>query len=297
MGIFSMLFGASQSRSGQVEVLGRDLDIYQIVYDEGTRQSCDQYFIPLENSVCERPDWFEYWPIQKFLQCEELDEQTWYGFLSPRFFDKTGLRGMAVRDFIARSPEADVYIFSPFPCHGTFFLNVFEHGNFFDPGFGSAAQATLDCCNIQVDLTRLVNHSGNVIFSNYFLARPRFWREWLRVCSAVYQVSEHDVLGAQLRVGIDYWKENGVRSVVERKVFLMERIASLILASSQEFSSVSYPIEKIPVSLAGRPFVDRIQPLDDIKKKLAAEYSPELLELYRNEQRQIVEQAWPGGHL
>src|SRR5262245_36882917 len=76
-----------------------EIRAFQIFYDEGTRALLDRDFEPLDNTRSERPDWFEYWPIRDYLSRNELNESALYGFLSPRFRDKTALTGARVKDF------------------------------------------------------------------------------------------------------------------------------------------------------------------------------------------------------
>ena len=77
------------------------LHIYQILNHYTSRQDLDPGFDVLDNSANERPDWFEYWPIRRFLLNESLNEDAFYGFLSPKFHHKTNLSAALVRDFIA----------------------------------------------------------------------------------------------------------------------------------------------------------------------------------------------------
>ena len=58
------------------------MHIYQILNHYTSRQELDPDFGVLDNSANERPDWFEYWPIRRFLLSEALDENAFYGFLS-----------------------------------------------------------------------------------------------------------------------------------------------------------------------------------------------------------------------
>src|SRR5271163_1516352 len=80
--------------------------IYQILNHYTSRQELDPDFGVLDNSANERPDWFEYWPIRRFLLNEALDENAFYGFLSPKFKLKTGLSSAAVREFILAADAA-----------------------------------------------------------------------------------------------------------------------------------------------------------------------------------------------
>ena len=113
---------------------------FQIFYNDKTRALLDPDFEPLDNSKNERPDWYEYWPIRTFLSENRLSDSTYYGFLSPLFFQKTGLSGRKVMDFLRQAGDADIVTFPPFPCHAAVFVNVFEQGEFFHQGLYDVAR-------------------------------------------------------------------------------------------------------------------------------------------------------------
>ena len=50
---------------------------YQILNHYTSPQELDPGFDVLDNSVNERPDWYEYWPIRKFLLNQTLDEKAY----------------------------------------------------------------------------------------------------------------------------------------------------------------------------------------------------------------------------
>jgi hypothetical protein len=289
MGILSNLLKRKSVSAVMCEIQG-----FQIVYNATTLAECDPDFEPLDNSNSDKPDWFEYWPIRNFLLENSLNESTLYGFLSPRFKQKTGLSGVDVYRFIESSSDADVFTFSPAPCHGAFFLNAFEHGDFFDPGSLELAAAFFERIDAGVDLRNLVNHSGNLVFSNYFFAKPRFWREWMNICNQLFEAAEGGGIGEELREQLTYKTEGGATSIVQRKVFLMERIAPYLLANSKNYVTVNFPIRRMPISDAGRNFHDNIYAMDDLKKRYAGTGEKALLEKYRSEQKRIVSEAWPG---
>jgi len=148
---------------------------FQIFYNEKTRASLDPGFEALDNSSNERPDWYEYWPIRKYLKSNKLEDSAYYGFFSPLFFEKTRLTGAQVKGFALASEPADVVTFSPLPCHGACFLNVFEHGDFFHNGLYEAASLFFREVDPKVSLEALVTHSRNTVFSNFFVAKRPFW--------------------------------------------------------------------------------------------------------------------------
>ena len=228
---------------------------YQILNHYTSRQDLDPGFDVLDNSSNERPDWYEYWPIRKFLQNESLDEKAFYGFLSPKFKLKTNLSAADVVEFIRGSGEAtDVVLFSPSIHNSAFYLNVFEHGNAEHPGLLRVAQDFFARLNHSEPLTSLVSDSRNTVHSNYFIAKPRFWRAWLSITEQLFAIAEspRDPLGMQLRTPTQY---RGRREV-QMKIFLMERIATWILVTDPGFAARAHDpfvsrsrIYKLPVAI------------------------------------------------
>jgi hypothetical protein len=208
--------------------------IFQILNHYTSRAALDPGFGVIDNSSNARPDWFEYWPIRKFLVTEALDEQAFYGFFSPRFASKTNLTAAQVFEFIRQCDRTtEVILFSPSIHTGAQFLNVFEHGDAEHPGLLTTSEKLLDRIGRPMDLGELVTDSRNTVHSNYFVAKPRFWREWLAINEQMFAVAEAgaDELGKALT---SYTSYRG-RADVQMKIFIMERIATLILASDPSF--------------------------------------------------------------
>ena len=203
--------------------------IYQIAYDQKTLDSVQSGgFLLLDNMANERPDWYEYWPIRNYLLSNPLQDDCWYGFFSPKFTDKTQLDYHQVCEFIHNSFEknlVDVALFSPQPDMGSNFLSVFEQAEMFDPGFIDIAKKFFATLGINVPLENIIMDSRQIVFSNYFVAKPSFWREWFVWTEALFSVAEDSLhpLHSLLCVNTTY-SENS-----HRKVFLLERIASLLL--------------------------------------------------------------------
>jgi hypothetical protein len=219
--------------------------IYQILNHYTPRDALDPGFEVLDNSQNLKPDWFEYWPMRNYLLGQPLDEQTFYGFLSPKFKLKTNLTAAQAREFIVTSPaHTDVVLFSPSIHNSAYFWNVFEHGDSEHPGLKSVAERFFARIGRPTPLDSLVTDSRNTVHSNYFIARPRFWRAWLGVTEQLYAIAEdqQDPLGAELRAATSY---RGSVSV-PMKIFLMERIATWLLVSDPTL-----------VSCARDPFASR----------------------------------------
>lgn len=207
--------------------------IYQICHDAS--QGVDHDFLRLDNTANERPDWFEYWAIRNFLRARPLDENAFYGFFSPRFRSKTNLSGKEVHEFIRRHGDsADVILFTPSLHLTAYHLNVFKYGDLCHPGLLHLATRFFIRIGQPTNLDALITHSGNEVYSNYFAARPRFWSAWLETSERLFEIAESrdDPLGIELRRPTAYRGSHGV----EMKVFLLERIATWILARDPTFT-------------------------------------------------------------
>lgn len=205
------------------------LYLYQICYQDDHLEFLDPNFIILDNRENLRPDWREYWPIRNYIIEADFDEEGYYGFISPKFTQKTGLSGSAVQLFIKNKPEIDVFTFSPQADMGAFFLNVFEQGEIFDPGFLATTQELMNNLGYSIDLNSLIMDSRHVVFSNFIIARPTFWRKWFFLCEKIFKLAESS--NSELAKKIN--SPTSYPGSVPRKVFIIERMASFLLCSGE----------------------------------------------------------------
>ncbi|BEV17739.1 hypothetical protein HBDW_45270 [Herbaspirillum sp. DW155] len=221
-------------------------NIYQIHYDEQTHRMLDPGFLPLDNSENPRPDWREYWPMRTFLLNNVINSDELYGFLSPAFRYKTNLSAEQVHAFINTHPGHDVYSISPLRQDSLCYLNVFEHGNRYHPGLIDITNEFLAALDIKVDFTRLAMDLRSTIFCNYFVAKPSFWAQWFALTEQLFAWAEdrNSSLGRKIDALTDYRQ----KSPLNMKVFIVERLASLILALDPSIKTVAYDIELMPWS-------------------------------------------------
>jgi hypothetical protein len=205
--------------------------IYQIFYDDKSRKMLDPGFIPLDNSKNLRPDWYEFWVIRDYLLNNELDDNCWYGFLSPSFVSKTNLSAQTLHESLKLMGEhADVAIFSHSWEQTSYFLNPFEQGEFWHPGLMRAAEQFFAAANVKLDVRNYAAHSQNSVYSNYLVARPVFWRLWLKLANLLFEQAEapSGEMADLLRQSVDH----GSGAIdTQMKVFVQERIAPVLLAT------------------------------------------------------------------
>jgi hypothetical protein len=275
--------------------MATEIRAFQIFYNEKTRALLDRGFEALDNSRNERPDWFEYWPVRNFLSQNPLDDSTLYGFLSPGFRDKTNLTSAQVRDFLLQAGDADVVTFSPYPCHAACFVNIFEHGDFFHQGLYEAAERFLREWDPAVRLDRLVMHSRNTVFCNFFFAKPRFWKAWQQVSERLFELAEtrSSPLYPLLTRTLDYVRDDGLAKPAHMKIFVMERLVSYLLATNG-FVTRNFPPFDLPLTPA---FVGRMPNLvvfDALKMAFSQTGDARFLNLYKQLRNEALAAVWPG---
>ena len=131
------------------------------------------------------------------------------------------------------APAAYVILLSPSLHLTAYHWNVFEYGEFCHPGLLDVATQFFKRIGQPSNLRELVTHSRNEVYSNYVIAKPRFWRAWLHITEQLFAIAESptDPLGAALRAETSY---RGHRDI-QMKVFIIERIATWILSRETEF--------------------------------------------------------------
>jgi len=202
-------------------------EIYQIFYSEETEKKLDPEFIPLDNSSNERPDWREYWPIRKFLLSNEMKEDVMYGFLSPKFKIKTNINGDDIISFHESiSSNIELINFSPYFDQASFYQNIFEQASSVHKNTANKISRIIYEIYPELQISDMVMTSENVIFCNFFTAKKCFWKKWLTVCEKIFEWAENSE--SPLSKDLNSLSNHGEEDV-QLKVFLIERIASLLV--------------------------------------------------------------------
>ena len=199
--------------------------VYQIYYSEGTKAQNDMGFIQLDNLSNVRPDWREYWPIRQYLLSVKLEDDTRYGFFSPKFREKTGLEASDVMNFI-ENDDSDVVIFSPYFVQSALFFNVFEQQEEAHPGSVAIAYQCLKEIYPEVNIHTILMDARSTVFCNYFVAKKFFWEMWLDCCEKIFAIAENN--NSPLAKALNSHVEHE-SATAPLKVFVIERIASLLI--------------------------------------------------------------------
>ena len=261
------------------------MKIFQIFYDDASRQQLDPAFIALDNSGSARPDWFEYWPIRQTLLNSTFDDEEYLGFFSPRFYEKTRMLGTEVIERVSNS-KCEVINFSPFLNESALHPNSFYQADGSHPGCLKISQEYLDQAGIGIDLRQLIQDQTRTIFSNYFVARYRFWKKWMVLADQLFQTCEaRDVpLAEKLNGGTLH---RGKRSY-QMKIFIMERIVSLALELENMNAETAIDHAKASTYGTGHIF-NNFLVMDALKGQYLKTRSTYFLGIYLNMRKEVVQ--------
>lgn len=198
--------------------------INQIYYNKETLGQLDPGFIPLDNTKNERPDWYEFWPMRNFLNTNALKDGCWYGFLSTKFRDKVGMEAETINAFIDQhAADADILLFSYCWDQIAYFQNQFYQGEYFHPGILDASQEAMNALLIPIDLRKLVSHSLSSAYSNFIIAKPKYWKKWLEIANPLFDYFE----AQESEITTSY---GTVENQTPMKTFIQERLPSILMS-------------------------------------------------------------------
>lgn len=208
--------------------------IYQIFYDQESRKNLDAGFIPLDNTINERPDWYEFWVIRNYLLQNKLEEDRWYGFLSPSFLMKTGVRSKDVHDLLTEvDGRCDVILISYGWDQISYFLNCFEQGEFWHPGLVHSCESFFQASGIEFEMNNYVGSTQNTVFSNFVFGKRNYWEKWLSLANSLFSYFEfRDVPSSKQTSALTTTYGSGER-LAPMKAFIQERLAPVVLASEK----------------------------------------------------------------
>ena len=265
--------------------------IFQICYAPEIRPRLDAGFQITGDESNPRPEWFEYWHIRNFLKSEILDENTFYGFLSPRFTEKTNLGSEQVYRFIESHSDSDVILFSPYLDQSALFLNIIEQAWFAHPELKAIFSEICKRYFKNVDHETLVTTTQNTVFCNYFVAKPDFWARWFEICEDIFNLvdEERDPLGLAI-AGQTRYKT----SITPMRTFVVERIATLVLCTENKWKVSNHPSHKCAI---GKMSVSRATPellaLDALKQVYVRTFAHEYLFSYFENRLSLLRKSSP----
>ncbi|MFV0385556.1 hypothetical protein [Paracoccus sp. (in: a-proteobacteria)] len=126
---------------------------------------------------------------------------------------------------IEANPQADVALFSSVWLYLLWYDNVWIQGEAFHKGLIECTEAFLETQGVQADLSREMGDFSTSVFSNYIIAKRRFWEDWKALARAYY---DHVEKGGSILPDNAVAQHAGPKQYA-LKTFVQERLASWLL--------------------------------------------------------------------
>jgi len=203
------------------------LSVYQIYYNDQTKEMLDPGFLPVYNQVDSvRFPLFEYPAIFKCLEEAGFDSKDYFGCFSPRFFEKTAISSKEVIERICG--DYDLYSFSPYFDQSALFENSFIQGDIHHPGFIGVAREALRMLGFQSHLAESIQSSEQIIFSNFFVARRWVFDRWRSAVTRLFDLCMVEGEANRRKELLDNTSHRGIRGT-PMFIFMAERLISILL--------------------------------------------------------------------
>lgn len=267
--------------------------ILQIYFKPELLQHCDPDFEPLDNTANPRPDLREWYNWDQEYDKLVASDLEYWGFVSWKFYEKTGLTGKKVFDFMNQHPGHDVYLFNPCIINEALFANSWEQGELWHPGISEIGNSFFKKLGYEdVDVQSMVLDKNKTVYANYVVGNRRFWQEFMTFSRKLFTEAEKDSIFKEQVFG-----EGGSNYAHDKTLpnftFLIERLIPTFL-ELENFNSKGYNYyDPNQVHEKYRPYFSEICALSDLKCMIN-DYDSEGLYNVWNFFRQRMLQQHPG---
>jgi hypothetical protein len=146
----------------------------------------------------------------------------------------------------------------------------------------------LQLLQIDIDVKTLVMSSANTVYCNYFVAKIKFWKEWLAISEFIFQLAQANEsdIGKSLNNSTDY-----LRGPLPMQVFMIERVASLLLTVSGPWLTCSKFLYKDIQYKAksNLPFLEKMHTLDALKTSFIQTKNEIFIKSFNLEKKELSE--------
>lgn len=239
-----------------------NLEIYQAFYQAEQVPFLEPDFIPYDNTEDDKV-LLEYAMWKKVHKKKKGTDRYW-GILSWRWREKTGLYGLFFKEWILANPGYDVYHFDPY-ISLLHFKNLWMHGDKCHPGMAEYINKLLPKLGYNFNIEDLEYTSNNFGTCHYFIGNDTFWKSYLKFLDTVIEITKLDPeLNKYMFETESTYRERGQVNFP----FVVERLFSLFCILNPKIKVKKYPYESFC-----------------FKDRLGSEYAQHLCQSYNLQKR------------
>lgn len=163
--------------------------IFQIYYEPWHRDLLDPLFAPFDN-VGTPTELMEFDIFERIARSKAIEGADYWGAVSWRFTEKTGLTGADLTKVMEANPDVDVFYCNPHITNEAIYHNMWVQGETCHVDFLAISKALFEATGLPVAEFELTMPSTSYSAANYFVARPAFWNAYIPFIRKVVTLAE-----------------------------------------------------------------------------------------------------------
>lgn len=220
--------------------------LYQIAYDSNSMPANSSGFLPFD--VRSDPEYLKREMAHMVRFYDEIVSKghtdNFYGLFSSKFYKKTGgLTPEDIKNTIFNFPDADIYLFNPFPVKVYRYINVWRQGEESHPNLINLANKMFLRAGFDFDASRdYRNSEKDTVYCNYWVAKKTFFDQFIPFVKHMDQTINN--MPAKMRD--DYFLDAKYKSKACFYPFIFERLISTYLVANDNV--VAHPHDRLAFS-------------------------------------------------
>jgi len=258
--------------------LTNSVKIHQVFYKDEQKLFLDAAFSPLDNGA-HNDETLEFGVFKRLYGGGSFEGADYFGALSWRFAEKTGLTGQALMEVFRSNPDVDLFYINPFPHNEAIHQSLWVQGETSHPGFLKVCTAFFEAAGLKpTDMYRLLP-SMEFSVCNYFVARPAFWKAYIPFVERCLERADAGMpseLCKRMHSAEGDWK--GIHKGATYVPFIIERLLPVFLRSPEGRALRVY---KVPLPTKEAKLNDDLRELREMKDVAILARSSRILDLWR----------------
>jgi hypothetical protein len=169
------------------------MKIYQLYFKPEQTELLDSAFIPYDNTENTRPELREWYIWDKEYENCKQEGLDYWGFVSWKFGEKTGIDGQQFVDFINANPGFDLYFINPCLVNEAVFINSWEQGDLHHQGISDIGNSFLQKIGYEnIDVKSYILDRTMTMFANYIVGSAEFWEKFMTFSRKLFTEAESD---------------------------------------------------------------------------------------------------------
>jgi hypothetical protein len=248
-----VVFLAGTASEGSRTASANDVVVFQNYYADGQERTLDPAFTPHDGRHNANTHYREVGLFMRLYHSGAYRAGELTGIVSPKFGEKTFIKGADFIRFIRANPGYDVYFINPFPGNAYYSYNVWDHGELCHEGLMVLAQYLFDLAGIDTDVYSIGRNSHTtLLYANYWVGNEKFWHAFMDISVRLIEAIEKLPIPARARL---FALDPVYPDPVPLLPFIFERLFSTLLLIDPTLKGLAYPHSRDAIlrSSAGSP--------------------------------------------